>query len=247
MHCCRINRWGMEKIERISLTEKVAKRIQSLIDSGNYTVGDRLPTESEFCEQLGVGRSTLREAFRMLQALGMIELRPGIGAFLKHKDIAPAEAIKKWFLAKETEVCELMEVRMAIEPLAARLAIVRGRESQVARLHAIHEAFSTAVREQDVIGMATLDESFHNAIMEASNNDILIRIGNILADALRAYRTRSFAVSENITHALLPHERILQAIMERNKDGVGPAILAHLEVTLEDMQRVTEKKAEDSF
>jgi len=67
------------RIEKISITDQVVKRIEELIRSGEFAVGDKLPTEMELREQLGVGRSTIREAFRVLQAIGLIELRPGRG------------------------------------------------------------------------------------------------------------------------------------------------------------------------
>lgn len=231
---------AMKKIERVSVTDAVVDSVRRLIATDEYAVGDKLPTELDLCERLGVGRSTVREAFRVLQALSLIELRPGKGAFVRRKSMDGQEAIREWFIENKTEVDELMEMRMAIEPLAAKLAIGRGNPEQLKQIRTIHEAFCTAVKENDVIGMATLDESFHNAIMEASNNMLLMKIGRLLADSLMKYRTRSFAVTENTTHAVIPHTRILDAIAARNEKEVVSAMLAHLEISLADMNKVAQ-------
>ena len=91
-----------------------------------------------------------------------------------------------------------------------------------------------------MIKMATIDESFHDAIMEASNNRLLKRTGNMIADALMEYRTRSFAVSENKTHAMMPHQRIIDAIAAKDEKEVVQAMLDHLQISLKDMNGVAE-------
>jgi GntR family transcriptional repressor for pyruvate dehydrogenase complex len=229
------------KIEKISITDEVVKRIRDTIKSGDYAVGDKLPTEMELRDQLGVGRSTIREAFRVLQAIGLIELKAGRGAFVKGYNDTTYETIKKWFVEKEAELSELMEVRMAIEPLAVKLAIQRGTPKQIEQIREIHEAFRKAVERQDAIDLATLDESFHGAIVEASNNGLLIKIGRLIADAFVEYRTRSFAVTENVVHALDPHEKIISAIIRKDAKSAIAGIQKHLDVSLEDMVKVAEK------
>ena len=229
------------KIEKISITDEVVKRIREMIKSGDYAVGDKLPTEMDLREQLGVGRSTIREAFRVLQAIGLIELKAGKGAFVRGLNDTTYETIKKWFVEKEAELGDLMEVRMAIEPLAVKLAIQRGTREQIEQIKEIHEAFKNAVDRRDAIDLATLDESFHGAIVDASNNGLLIKIGRLIADAFVEYRTRSFAVTENITHALDPHDKIVGAILRKDAKSAIQGIQKHLDVSLEDMSKVVNR------
>jgi GntR family transcriptional regulator, transcriptional repressor for pyruvate dehydrogenase complex len=231
---------AMKKIERVSVTDSVVESIRMLIAGEEFFIGDKLPTESEFCDKLGVGRSTVREAFRVLQAMGLVELRPGKGAFVRHKTMDGQETIRQWFSDNKTKVDELMELRMGIEPLAVKLAIARGSAKQLDQIKRIHQEFCKAVEENDVVKMATIDESFHDAIMEASNNLLLKKTGKLLADALMEYRTRSFAVTENMTHAMIPHQRILDAIFAKNEKEAISAMLDHLEISLKDMNSVTE-------
>jgi len=231
---------SMKKIERVSVTDSVVESIRVLIAGDEFLIGDKLPTESEFCDKLGVGRSTVREAFRVLQAMGLVELRPGKGAFVRHKTMDGQATIRQWFSDNKTKVDELMELRMGIEPLAVKLAIARGNAKQLDQIKRIHLEFCKAVEKNDVIKMATIDESFHDAIMEASNNPLLKRTGKLLEDALMEYRTRSFAVTENMTHAVMPHQRILDAIFAKNEKEAVAAMLEHLEISLKDMNSVTE-------
>jgi GntR family transcriptional repressor for pyruvate dehydrogenase complex len=229
------------KIKKISVIDEVIKTIRNLIASGSYAVGDKLPAELNLCEQLGVGRSTIREAFRVLQATGLIELRTGKGAYVKSVEDTTFDTIKKWFIEKESEVSELMQVRMAIEPVAVRLAIQCGTDKQLRQIKEIHEAFKKAVVTKDSIDLAALDESLHSAIIEASNNVLLVKIGRIMADALIAYRTRSFAVTENIVHACDPHESIVNAILRKDEKSAIKAMQKHLEISLQDMKSVVKK------
>ncbi len=77
----------IRKIERVSITDQVVKQLQALIMSGEFKIGDKLPTENDFCAQFGVGRSTVREALRVLAAMGMIQIQAGKGAYVtKDKD-----------------------------------------------------------------------------------------------------------------------------------------------------------------
>ncbi len=227
------------KIERVSITDEAVSRIRSFIET-YHKPGDRLPTEMELKDQLGVGRSTVREALRVLQALGMVEIRSGKGAFVREAARPTVANVKNWFVRNETEIGELVEVRMAIEQLAARLAVARGSEKQLRQVSEIQEAFKRALVRGDNVELAMLDESFHNAIIEASNNPLLVRIGKVIADAFMEYRTRSFAVKENIEHAVAPHDAIVGALRARNEVEATEAIRVHLNVSMDDVSRVTQ-------
>jgi len=231
----------LAKIEKISVIDEVIRSIREMITSGNFAVGDKLPAELKLCDELGVGRSTIREAFRVLQASGQIELMTGKGAYVRSVNDSTYETIKSWFVERESEVSELMEVRMAIEPVAIRLAIQRGSSKQIAQIQQIHELFKKAVAKKNALDLATLDESFHSAIIEAGNNPILVKIGRVLSDALMEYRTRSFAVRNYAVHALEPHEAIVQAIVRKDEKAAITALQRHLEVSLADMKAVVEK------
>jgi len=236
----------VRKIERVSITDEAVKRIRSFIEDENLEPGSKLPTEAEFCEMLGVGRSTIREAFRVLQALGLIDVQHGKGAFVKRKtEEESLDTIRLWFLEKESKVSKVMEVRMAIEPLAIRLAILHGSKEQFEQIVAIHEAFSAAVKNNDVIAMATLDEAFHSSIVAVSDNPLLSKIAKLLSNSLMEYRTRSFAVKKNTIHALKSHQHILDSLLSKNEKAAERAVQEHLRVSLEDIAQLLGEEAEE--
>lgn len=226
----------LPRIERVSIVEEAVKRIREFVGEG-LRAGERLPSEMVLKEQLGVGRSTIREALRVLQALGVVEIRSGKGAFVREPAEPTESTIKGWFVDNETRIGDLFEVRIAIEGLAVRLAVSRAGEKQLERIAELESAFREAVARGEGVELAMIDESFHSAIIEASNNPLLIRIGKVIADALFEYRTRAFSLRENVGHAVGPHEAIVRALRERDEEGAAEALRGHLDLSLADVER----------
>lgn len=212
-----------------------------MILSGEVGVGKKLPTEMELRERFGVGRSSVREAIRTLQAIGLVEIRPGTGAFVAAQDQSQ-RTIHEWFVEKETELDELMEVRLAIEPAAVRLAAQRATTAEVAEIDNIHRQFLAAVAENDAVRLAALDEAYHRSIMRASHNKMLAKMSDLVADALRDYRARSFTVSELLKNAVGPHSDILKALQNGDSELGSAAMETHLDISLEDIRKVAHEE-----
>jgi GntR family transcriptional repressor for pyruvate dehydrogenase complex len=205
-----------------------------------------LPTEQELCGSLSVGRSTVREALRVLQAVGLVELRAGRGAFVASTNGSDQESISAWFAQNRPELRDVMELREAIEPVSVRLAVERRGSSDLKRLRAIHERFQLAADEMNVSELALLDEEFHTAIVEAADNALLTRINRLIANELRAYRVRALATRDRVTHALQPHEEILSAIERQDAGAAVESMTHHLEISIADILREAERADESS-
>ncbi len=226
----------MKAIEKVSITDQVVREVREMCLSGELAEGEKLPTEKQLCETLNVGRSTVREAFRVLQAMGLIEMRPGRGAFLRTRNPDDQNAIARWFRDHEIQLHDFMEVRMALEPLAVRLAIEKGSPQDLGAIEAIFDNFETAQESGDVAGMVVADEALHNAIAEASHNQLLIMLSRNIAHAMTEYRTRSFAAEKTGGNALEPHRRVVEAIKRRDiKDG-EKQMKNHLHISLRDIE-----------
>lgn len=234
----------MFKIEKISIIDQVIQQLENSISKGEYSVGAKMPTELKLCRTLGVGRSTVREAYRMLQAFGIIEIRPGKGAFLKAtvRNTSTDKLVRDWFIEKEAELSDLMEVRMAVEPLAVKLAIKRGTQDQINRIVTINQKFVESAETLNIVELVELDENFHTAIVEASNNSLMIKINQLIAETFKEYRTRSFAVSENIEHAIKPHNIIVEAILQKNEAEGIRGMNDHLAISMQDIEKVVGKE-----
>ncbi len=228
----------MKSIERVSVTDEVAKRIKAEILGGKYKPGDKLATEKELSDELGVGRSTIREALRMLKAFGFIQIQQGRGAFVI-KTVEDSEPnIRDWFTKNEFALHDLMEIRLAFEPLAVKLAISRASDEEVEKIGEALDVFEKAMASGTVIDLAESDALFHSMIIDASHNKLLSTINEKLDEAFKEYRLRSFAMKENVKNALQPHRNIYKAIQERNAEVGILEMKKHLEISLADIHSV---------
>lgn len=229
----------MQPIERVSVLDMTVNSIREFIQSDGVREGDKLPTEAEMTKRLGVGRSTIREAYRVLQTLGFVEMKAGRGAFVDSKNGRPTSSMAStWFAAHGVEVTEYIEVRKAIEPFSAELAAVRAREEQLKEIERIGSVFREAIETGDPIRMATLDEAFHRAIVEATGNTLLLKLIDELNEAMFEYRCQIFSVSELRANALAPHGELMATLKARDGDGARAAMTRHMEVTKDDVLEV---------
>lgn len=228
----------MKEIQRISVADAVAESIKDLICSGKYQVGQKLPTESKLCAELRVSRTSVREAFRLLQAQGYVEIRPGKGAFVADFQTGLQA---NWFEVDDAKYKDYMEVRVAIETLAVRLAVERATDRQIQDMKSVHESFLAASRVHDAARMVILDERFHSLIIESSQNPLLRKINNDLLDVFRPYRRANFSDATQYSHADAAHSRILSCFETRNPDLAEQHMREHLTITAEDFDRIVPK------
>jgi GntR family transcriptional regulator, transcriptional repressor for pyruvate dehydrogenase complex len=231
----------MKTIERVPVVQQVVNNIRELILSGTLEVGDKLPTEKEFCEKLMVGRGTIREAFRILQTSGLVEYKPGRGAFVARTKVPDPSDIIEWFVQNEVELKECIEARTAIEPMSIKLAIARSSDVEIAQLKKIHSKFTKAVEENDISGISKYDERFHNQIVAMSKNKLLISINQKVSTVIKTFRSNTFQVQQNAYNAIEPHSNIMRAVEERDSEAGELYMRKHLQRILEDMSVMINK------
>lgn len=226
----------MEAIEKVSAVQQVENRIREYIKSSKVAVGDKLPTEKQLCEDLTVGRGTVREAIRLLQAKGFVEIRPGKGAFVLRKKEPERENIANWFRKNEIEIKDLIDVRAAIEPLAVKLAIAKATPEEIDALCDIQRQSETAAERSDAQTLAACDEKFHSLIMEYSRNKILIDINRKIIGNLATFRGVTFSIPKNVDNFIPAHAAILEAFKTRNVDLGQQSMSAHLDCVYADLE-----------
>lgn len=229
----------MKPIQRISITDAVVENIKEYIMSENCKVGDKLPPERFFCEDLEVSRTSVREAICILKAMGFIEQRPGKGAFIMKKD----EAVHSPALTVSGSVPldELMEVRTAIEIFAVRLCAQRTTETEIDEMEDAISEFEQAVKDKNIARMLMMDELFHVLIFKATKNILLIKMHKEIIEVFRNYRGKSFAAEEMYRNAIEPHQRIIKAIKAKDSAAAAAAMEEHLDVTLKDILKLAKK------
>lgn len=226
----------MKTIERVSIVDQVINNLIAYMDDNNCKPGDKMPTEKEVCESLGVGRSTVREAYRMMQVMNLVKSVQGRGVFVVDRN-AVEDVQENWFKKYGRNISDYMEVREAIEPMAVRLAIQRAKPSDIRKLEKIHSKFKESVELDDAIKMASYDEAFHGYIAEITDNQLLIKIQENISEYFLEYRIRSFSVPESKTHALKPHQDIVDAFYEKDADKGEKVMIEHLKISFDDFQK----------
>lgn len=156
-------RYGANK--KVPIVSQVEESIREMIEKKEYKPGMKLPTEFEFCQTLQVGRGTVREALRLLQAKGLVEIKPGRGAFVAENEPADANPVV-WLVQNEKELRDSIEIRNALEPLAARKMAENGSGDAMHDLRRIHDDFLSAIENGDADRIAELDEGFHSLIVK---------------------------------------------------------------------------------
>ena len=227
----------MKAIQRMSITDSVVADIKEMIMSGEYKIGEKLPTEMKLCDQMGVSRTCVREAIRVLQAIGYVEIRPGKGAFVANYQKSTDNS-SLWYDVEGVKFYDFMEVRMAIETLSVRLAVERATDKQIRELREIHTSFVEATEKRDMLKMIMLDELFHTKIITFTNNQLLININKQLLDRFRIYRGDSFTNKMVYKNAVEPHERILLCFEMRNPSSAVEEMRKHLNITTQDMELI---------
>ncbi len=225
----------MKQNTKESTIDGIVAKIKKMIFSEQYHVGDKLPTEKTLCAELEVGRSTLREALKMLTAMGYVETLHGKGTFVKCEKEENISSVEEWFAIQESQLNDYFEVRCAIEVLNIKYAIFRRNEKDIEQLETIHNRFENASMRGDAVKMAIWDENFHMAIAEMTRNNLLIVFNKRIAADLRPYRSKTFLIPGNVTNALVPHQEIIKAIKERNLELGIEAVKKHIDISLRDI------------
>ena len=225
---------GLEPVPAKSKLEAVVDRLVSFISSNRYSTGDKLPSERELMDALGVGRSSVREAVRKLEALKALEIRHGAGTFVL-RTIQPGEILVPLAIREERGALLLaLDLRRALECEAAALAAVRGTDADIANIEEklqvmekVHHEKGAALEE---------DEAFHRSIYEAAHNPLFDQIiSNVRGPFLKFFSSE--VKSTGIGESSFPlHRELYQAIADRDPERSRAKTIELLEHVAQDLR-----------
>lgn len=229
---------GLQPIARSPLYEQVARRLQNFIAGQNLQPGDRLMSERELAERLGVSRTSVRQALTALRVMGLVDIRHGDGMYLQKP---PADLISS--LATEVANAEvdhpmIWEVREGIEVQAARLAARRSTPSDLQAMRDALEAMERSI-ERGADGVDG-DRLFHLAIVDAAHNHLLKQLVAHLADVMDRTSEASLSLPGRAPRSLAAHRAILDAIEARDEDRAATAMREHVAVSAERVTRTAD-------
>lgn len=212
------NEQGFKQIKRVSMTESVAEAIQSMISSGVFNPGDKLPTQKELEEMMNVSRPTLREAISRLIVSDIIEARQGQGYFVKEQEISMNINCPVSLNNFDKEkISELFEARLLFEASLTQLAAICATDDEAAKLlDYIERSEKNQLTEEEMKGQGNY---FHKMIADFSHNLILSGFESSLLNLFNNYEA-AFVSHKNAEYhykyEIDPHRRIAEAICEHN-------------------------------
>ena len=224
---------GIEPIDFAAAYEVVAERIRRAIHIGAYLPGDKLPPERMMAQQLGVSRTTVREAIRVLEGEGYVISRRGAhGGILVLDQVENEERIRPLLAEKLPEIEEIFDYRTAVEGAAARLAADRRTDEDLAILQ---RAYDVMAADRETRRFRAADNAFHLAIADAARN-------RLMRQAIEDARAEMWVpidrlISKVFLTANRHHVQILDANRARNPDAAQKAVVDHLETARRDLRR----------
>ena len=224
-------------MENRTRTEMAAEELIRLIREKNYVPGDKLPTETELSELLGVGRNTVREALRLLVSRNIVVVRQGSGTFISEKQGVADDPFGLPLAAdREKLTRDLMQIRVMLEPPIAALAAQNAREADVQRLEEILEEIEERIARRE--DYAEVDIRFHEQIANCSHNSVMSNLVPVIGKGITVF-AREVETTE-YEQTLISHRAIFQAIREGRAVEAQQAMYFHL---LYNENRYQEEKA----
>jgi GntR family transcriptional repressor for pyruvate dehydrogenase complex len=221
---------GFSRLDGTSRSTQVRKQLEDAIRRADYRPGDKLPSERELVEMLGVSRVSVREAICSLEAIGLVEVRHGTGTIvLEQTGREPTAGLSRWMRINRDEVLELLTVRAALDELAGEEAALRHDAEPLLAVRAAHTAFAQAAEEDRRDELPGLDERFHIAIAEASGSVLLRDLLVELHSPLERSRELFFAPDHRAKASTGEHAAILAALVAGDGPAARRAIGAHVE------------------
>ena len=210
-----------------SAVSAVAKRMLDLFTGGQIAPGTRLPPERELASTLGIGRSAVREALAALEILGIVDVRPGSGTYLRgnSSELLP-ETLSWGLMLGEPKTRELIELRGVLEIAAAELAAERVSDASLARLRAQVVAMKESLDDRNKFIEADL--KFHIEIARASENDVLLNLLQSIRSLLRIWVERGLQSNGDAQLAYDEHVAVYEAIASRDPEIARRAMSHHM-------------------
>lgn len=201
------------RLERQRLHDTVVEHLRNLIVEGVLAPGTKL-NERELCERLGISRTPLREAMKVLSVEGLVEILPNRGATVSRMN--------------ETEIWETFELMSGLEALSGELACERISPVELAEIKALHYAMLAAKAQNDLPGYYSRNQSIHDQINAAARNSVLRQTYLTLNRRLQALRFKSNFKADKWDSAVHDHEEMIKALEARDGKRLGAILRQHL-------------------
>lgn len=212
-------------MEKQTLVEQTTQRLLEMIQREGYGPGDKLPTETELVQRLGVGRNTVREALRSLASRNMVTVRQGAGTFISEKNGVADDPLGFAMMEDPEKLTrDLLQIRVMLEPPIAALAAQNRGEEDLERLRVLLEEIEGRIARREEY--AQLDSQFHAQIAVCSHNAVVSNLIPVITEGVRTF-ARTVAEPEYV-QTLASHRAVYEAIREGRAADAQEEMLYHL-------------------
>jgi DNA-binding FadR family transcriptional regulator len=212
------------------MAERLARHIVNDVMSRDLSPGAMLPAESEMLAEYDVSRGTLREALRLLEVQGLIQVKPGPKGGPMIAELVPADfanMLKFHLCVRGTTYREILDARLAIEPMMARLAAEAQDPAGIENLRAVIKACEESDLDNEEEWFTTSDQ-FHHAVASMSGNTLLNLLGASLKLIYRDWATRTITPRKMRANVLKVHQEIADAIFRGDGAEAGRLMSEHM-------------------
>ena len=226
---------ALSPIQKRTIVNQAMDQIRELIASGAYKPGDKLPTEKELAEQLGVGRSSIRETIKVFNYLGVLESKSAKGTFVSSRSSISREVLTWALLLGEDDIRMVIDLRAAIELWSFLQITQRFHDAPydnmalVGKLNTLLNTMSKAIANQDANAVIQADYDFHRCIIEGVSNTLFVEFYDILRSFLLKEIEASQSRYMDRTKILEEHRALLDALVSGNLQTAANAYQAHID------------------
>lgn len=218
------------------LSDDAIAQIMTLVREGKLSAGAKLPAERSLMNMLSVSRTSLREAIRTLETMGVLRVVPGRGTYVRDDTPSPhAEDWYAWLMGHRQEVVQILEMHEALEVKVAELAALRATPEQMVALEEQVEAMKRAAAAGEHEALVCADAAFHRIVREAGGNEVISRLLSDLEGTVDSARHALMSLPSRVKRVIPDHQGILDAIRAGDAEAATARTLAHIRQSKEEL------------
>ncbi len=225
----------MESLKKVRLSDQVIDELKRMISEEGFKPGDKFYSENDLTKKLQVSRSSIREAVRILEVTGFVNVKHGKGIFISDSIGEGFGAFTDWMKNHEPSLIEHFEVRLIIDPKAAAYAALNAEEADIKKMEEACEEFIRNFKVGNTTGLIEADEYFHRILAKSTKNRTLYLIMKTMTESLSEGWISSLHIPGRIKKTIVEHGRVLQAIKSGDSEAAEKAMVHHIQNALNDI------------
>lgn len=217
-------------LSRVPVPHAAARKIQSMILSGELKPGEKVPSQREFAQALKVSRASLREALLTLETLGLLKTEPGRGTYVNPERPSASRHMARWRYSDSYPVADVFQTRIMLEGQIAGLSALTLTETELHALELENETMERNWEAGDLLANVEADLEFHQIVASACPNRMLVDLYQSVRDQLTATQIQPIPITEpaRMRDSIAEHRRIVAALQRRDAAGATREMQSHI-------------------